>query len=596
MWHSSIPFVRRPTMFTLPLILGLTALANSTPPSSGTPSLADDLLRATPQDAVVVFTVRDLDGLRERAAANAWGRFFADPQMKLLCAHLEQQGFSWDKLIEESELPFDPLDVLRSIHDSATFFVAPVGPGLEPGFGMLIAPGDESGAFEEHFDNVLDLIGGELVATSASYAEVDLTIFEGEDDEPDLITFERGGMVALVGSSDRESGLLLAHGVLDRFLENDDSQGLAKAELLSEARASVRGQKSLEFLLDVGSVLRLIGAHEDDPDFDKGYEVMERIGITQMRYVYMNADIGSGESVDVNFSMHVPADTYLARYLDLFGPYPKELDKLMPADATSIMLGEYDLYGAWGVTMGLMQEYAPEAFEQVQGGLQMAVSSTGLDIEQDLLAQISGSWGSFTIAVPEEEVETAMGPLTQMGMSIKGFDQGNASVIGLEDADVVELFLEDAMNLGGMWSMVEQEEFQGELISSFSMPGAMSLHWAFVDGALLFSEYPTALRSALRLIGQEDAATALTTQPFQGRASGQADAAMIGVHDTAETVRMMLAIGGMLRDGAATLFDGPDLSELPLPGTELAAKYFEGTWLSTVKRAKNSFVWSNAGR
>ena len=72
---------------------------------------------------------------------------------------------------------------------------------------------------------------------------------------------------------------------------------------------------------------------------------------------------------------------------------------------------------------------------------------------------------------------------------------------------------------------------------------------------------------------------------------------MLGVNDTAETVRMTLAAGSLMSQMFSGMIpDFPDVSDMPLPGPELGRKYFKGTLLSTLDRTKTSLVFSMNGR
>lgn len=585
-------------MTALALTLALTAL----PPAGGEAppaSLADTLLAAAPKQCVLAFSLRDLDGLRERASAHAWGRFLADPEMEKIGQWLASKGITWEAAMADSDLPVDPLEFLGSIHDSMLVFMAPVGPDLEPGFGILIAPGEERGDFEDHLDAVLASMEDELTSSSDTYQDVDLSLFDSPDpDEPDLVVFETGGVAALVGSTGSDPALELAHEVVDGLAGRNEDGGLAELAALADARKTVGGARSVEFLVDVGSMIKLVSAHEEDWD-EEVQSLLDDIGVGRMRWVYLNADLGQGEELDLGFSLHVPEDSYMARYFDLFRPVPRDMARYLPPSSASISLGSFDLWGAWQTTLEILDERAPELGRQLQAGLEMVSSSTGLDIEQDLLAQIDGTIAGFTMTVPEEEVRQAMGPMAQMGVDVEGFDQGNATIIGLKDPEVVELFLEDVLSMVNVSAMVEQEDYQGEVVSSMAMPGMGGLHWTFTDGALIFSEYPTALHAALSMLSQEEPQTALAVSPFKERLKGNLGASIVSVSDTAESVRAILAVGGMLTQlfGSMDLGPGaPSLAGIPKPDPSIAAKYFEGTLLGKLTRRSDSFTIELSGR
>ena len=577
-------------MMNLPLLLATPLVSTaSTPPI--------DLLDSVPSSAVVVFSVHDLDGLRTRASEHAWTSFLADPEIDDVMSFLADQGISWSQVMADSELPIDPLAFCDSIHESMVAFIAPVGEANEPGFGILFAPGAERAAFEDQFDGLLEVFDNELVGSADQYGDVELALFEqaDENDEADLVSFELGGVAAIVGAAGAEHALALAHGVIDSLEGQAEGPGAASTEALANARSSAGGRRSVEAFVDLKSIFALAAGDEEQEEF---LTVIEAVGLTEMRWLYASADLGMGEELDVSISVHVPQESYLAAYLNLFGPVPRELGDFLPPDASSISLANFDLFGAWTTTLDILRAEAPDQLEEMQAGLDMVSTSFGLDIEQDLLAQISGTFASFTTHVPEEEMEIAMGGIAStLGVGFEGFDQGTTTIIGLVDADVVELFLEDALSMGQMYAMVEHEDFQGELVNSIVMPGMGGIHWSFIDSALLISEFPTALRAALRKPGHGDSESALEAPKFRQRLQDQADASMASVADTGQTVRMMLAAGSMIRGFAEASGEMPaEVADMPLPSPDIATKYFSGTLRSLVTRKADSIVLSVSGK
>ncbi len=557
---------------------------------------ADAILRAVPADAVAVFSARDLDGFRARGAENAWGRFFADEEMGELA---EFVGAAAGPLMEQAEMPFNPLDLCASIHGSVAVFVSPTGPGLEPGFGVLIDPGEERGAFEDMFDGVLQLMEGELDSSSDSYAGVDLRLFDTGD--PTLVVFETGGLVGIVGSKGGHLGL--AHGVIDRYSGQDDSEGVAGSAGLAGARQASGGASTFEIFVDVGALIHLIQDVEGEPDAEV-MEILDAIGVSRMDWAYGAFEVGAGEDFDMILSLHVPGDSYMAQFMDFLGEPPAGLGATIPAESTGFGLMSYHVWDAYEAVMEILMDRAPDAYEGYQGFLGNVLEEYGLDLEQDLIAQINGDLASFNMTVPEEEVEAATGGMGFGGFAPGGIDQGSAMILGLTEPDVVDLFLEDAMSLIGLDSMVEEEEYQGQIIKSltFGMPGMGGFHWAFTDDALVFSQFPTCLRASLALVGQEDAPTALTSGPFEPYLEDLPRSSGFSISDTATSVKTLINLAGVL-EGLAMLpgMELPEealdfLTDMPVPDSSLAEKYFEGVIFSTLERGENSLNMRYAGR
>ena len=162
-------------------------------PAFSSPGFArgsDELLAILPEETMAFLSLHDLEAMRASASENAWFRFFQDEQMRPWIERLKQamnQGDSPDDEVQpetpaagtleldaedtsspetesEDEAPFDIEEFVSSIHGSLVAFFVPVSDESEPGFGLLVEPGEERAEFDGYFDLVRDSFTESMVS------------------------------------------------------------------------------------------------------------------------------------------------------------------------------------------------------------------------------------------------------------------------------------------------------------------------------------------------------------------------------------------------------------------------------------------------
>jgi len=138
---------------------------------------------------------------------------------------------------------------------------------------------------------------------------------------------------------------------------------------------------------------------------------------------------------------------------------------------------------------------------------------------------------------------------------------------------------------------VKTEEFQGNPVHQFSMGGGPGVHWAFTNQALVFSQSPSAIRAALRMQGSERKDSALEKESFKPFYDAHADAGVLSLATTAESLkgglvaiqamRSVAGMGAMMSGKPGATDEGP-LAHLP--SAAAIDRHFKGTTVSSVAR------------
>lgn len=559
---------------TLPLLLA----AASTGEHLG-PVTADTLLTSVPSDAVMVVSAQNLAAFRARGAENAWYQFFQDDQVQAIGDHIK--GMMDEEM--RGEMPFDPFELLDSIQGSAAFFLAPAGESSEPAFGLLVNPGAGREQFDGIINPLIEMMESEVTPTTRAVNGIEVRHFASDNSwDPDIILFDQGGTFGILGAVGTAN--------VDRVLEGVLNQG-AEAQIascLAGGRQASGGRSTFEFAVSPAAIIDLAKSEIDD---EMLLGMLNTIGVSRMEYIYTSFDLGKGEQLDMNMSLHVPSESWIAEFFSFVGPPPMGMAPMLPKDTSAVSLMNFDFNGLYGRALEIFAEMAPDEYEAFRGQLDMAASSFDLDVEGDLLGQLTGDFAAFNMTVPEDEMNDAGGGIFDLGAM--GIDQGNASIIGLVESDVVEIFLEDVMALAGMDSMLDQEEHKGHLINSFGIPGQGGLYWAFVDGAMIFSSFPSTVRAVVDQMESEDTPNGLQNEAYKPFMKAARSSAGFSIGDTRQAVRGMLGAMGIFEQlGDMGLADDEALEllmSLPSVDADVADKYFKGHITSFMHRGENSF-------
>lgn len=554
-------------------------------PSPAPAADASRLVRASPAESVAWLGLSDLDGLRAQGKQNAWFQMLHDAEFDPMWGWFHEQ-------MGEGDLPegLDPLAILDSIHGSTAIFVTPAAEGSDQplgAIGVLIEPGKDRAAYDAHVAKIIAAIEKDATRSSDSYAGVQLTLFETQDDPPDgpqlLVYSEADGLSSWVFGASRESALSAAHGVLDRAKGQAAGAGIAANPQFAAARQSAGDPTRparIEGFVDLATLIELAQL-EDPPDADD-QKLMDTLGVQEMRWAYASCDIGEGESMSMRFALSLPQKGALARWLECLKPISRDFAKVMPRDSASISLFHLDIWGLWESIWATMSQIDPEKTKKHRDEFTaMQQSMGGLDLEGDLLKQLTGDIAAFEVKVPDEEWKAALGELVEAGdeaeQKLAGVPRiGQAWVIGVRDAEAIEGFLDTVLGMIGMQEALDTDEIEGHPVTQLALPTGATLSWCFDAQRAIFSNYPTALRAALAQVRKPDAGSALDSPRFKPYIESNKDACGLTLAGSAETAKS--ALGGFAMLGSIAGGGGsPDSDFPPTPAPEVADRYLKGT-------------------
>jgi len=572
-----------------------------------------DLARAVPKEAFVLAQARDLDGLRADIESSAWYAFYKDEAMKGLREWIAANIAEEEKgKAKEGAFDVDPWDVLQSIHGSVAFFASPSAAIGEPVVGVLVDPGESRGNFEDFLARILDRQREKNIASSEEYAGVELKLFErkqgaesgkpagrkaepsedqdedegaaSEAEDPDFqhsAVFESSGATCLVISASREEVLQTAHGMIDRLSGKDASKGIEGNEVLAQARHSVASAGRIETFVDLAKVIEMV--REEDPPSEEREKVLDALGVGGLGWLYAGGDLGQGERASFDLALKFPDQGFLRDCLGLLGTISRDTARLAPRESSAVTLAQFDVWGLWQSAWKLAGEIDPETAESARAQMDAALEQFGGgELEQSFLSQLDGRFLSFGIHVPDEEWKAVLAGLAAEPDSGTATSLGNALVVGLENPQEVGRFLQSVFEHVGVSEMVKTEEFQGTTIHRLSLGPGPGFQWAFTKQAAVASQFPSALRAALRMEGAEKKDSALEKESFKPHFETNADAGVLGLTSTPEMLKGFLSgietMRGVLGASGATV-------ELPpFPSPDAVDRHFKGTLASTVKR------------
>jgi hypothetical protein len=508
----------------------------------------------------------------------------------------------------------DPWEFCQSIHGSIAFFgVLQPGHGV-PAMGLLFSPGEERGKFEEHFAKLQEKAKVESVSSVAEYAGVEISVYEpspdakhedpaAEEEEIDegsdsglevSAIFDAGDWAGMAAAGSRERLLEMVHGMIDRMSGKDPSNGFGGDEVLSAARASVSKPGRVEGFLNISKLMSLL--KQENPPSEEEQHVIDALALDDLRWAYMNADVGAGEMVGAEFAVRLPDSGYLKEWFACFGPIPRDMAGLAPRASSSINLAQIDVWALYQSIWKLVRELDSDAAEQAHDQMTSTLQQMGgLDLEKDFLSQLDGRFSSFNIPVPLEEWRAALGGFDAEELTAnQAPPSGSAMVIGLRDPETVSAFVKGLMTAVGMFGQVETEEFQGTTVFKMQGMGGAGSEWAFTKSTAVFSQYPTALRAALRMQGAEAKDSALENERYKPLYAAHAQASVLGLASTAESFKSGLLalemIGPLLGMGMVQGFaEAGGEGELPnffehLPSAAAIERHFHGTLVSSLTR------------
>ncbi|MBK7644781.1 MAG: hypothetical protein IPJ19_17355 [Planctomycetes bacterium] len=576
-----------------------------------------DLLRAVPKDAWMFAQVHDFDALRGDLEKNAFWKLYQDPESTGLrdwAENLFKQGA--ENQVDPTAEEF--MDFLGSVHGSMLVFVAPPASGSEPDFVLIVDPGGPRDAFEKHFDKFVESEMKKLISSTSTYDGVELHVCEEKpaEEKPGpagspppapkpvhhSVYFDSGSFAAMSASTDAGHALELAQATIDRLRGKEAAEGVAASARYLEAKASASARGRIEVFADFAQLVPVMLADRKAVSESED-KMLAALGLPDTRWAYLTADAGSGEQARIEFSLALAEKGLLHELVALLGKLPREAARAFPKESQGVTLYAIDVPGLWSWIWKLVEVTKPGGAQAARAQLQGAGQAMGgIDIEKDVIGQLSGEFGMNLIEVPadewlaanplgggmdeedEQDPDAAPKPAIQVP---KGGSLGQAWWIGLRDSKAFGSTLESVLEATGIAAQFETEDFQGKTVWSLPMPTGGSLSYSFTNKGMVISTYPSALRSVLRMEGKEAPDSALERPSFKPVIAENPDAGVFSITNTGAMMKSMLSAFTMVNTQFAAR--GADNAFPELPPVEAIDRYFQGT-ATTTMRHKNGVL------
>ncbi len=544
------------------------------------------LARAVPKDALFFVQLKGLESLRADFEAGSWYGFYQDEDMKGLRGWIAKAIADKGGDKKEGALDIDPWAFLQSVHGSVALFGVVQSTVKEPSIGILIDPGEPRAAFDGMLTKIAEYWKKKRTASGEDYSGVAMQVIQkapaAEGDAPAqdakefTALFDVSGATCIVLADSREELIGTAHGIVDRFRAKDSAAGIDGSALLAEARASAAKPGRFEAFGDLSKLTE--AARTKAAKDEKNSKVLDALGVDGLRWLYATGDVGKGETVSFDVTAKIPEKGYLHDWAGLLGKVSRDLAGKAPRESAAIALYQFDVWGLWQSAWKLYAEIdsaaAAKAKEAMDSGLEQY--SAG-DLEKDFIAQFDGRFLSFEVPVPAAE-SSAAGKPAAAGL-------GSATLIGLQDAQVVSEFLDEIVKGIGMSEMVKTEDYQGTKVHAFSMGPGVSMQWAFTKNAMILAQLPTAMHEAVRMQSAEKKDSALEKDVFKPLFDAHADASALSLAATPEVFKMTLAAFKQMSGMLAQATGGADSPLRFLPGPESVDRHFKGTMVSCLTRS-----------
>lgn len=527
--------------------------AGAKPAREGVPTRSLEAI--LPPDAALVLVSDDWDALRERAAQSEWVRLLADESSPGAPRAL------LDGLLGGSSSTLARLGAaLDAVHGACAFFLVPAP---RRGFcgGILLQPFGGGAELDGALRALLDEAAEGASFTREPYADSELVRIEKPGSEEVLVSIASDELVAMLFAPDQLSADELAYTTIDRRRGAAEDQGFAGSALYASATPGPT-RPALALHADVQ---RLADALRPGWRRAEGMAALEEIGLSRIGWIHAALDLGAGEALDVGLELHLPPGSLLAGLAQRFRPAPLELVAGFPDRSLGVGAVGYDVAGAFETVRAFLAAGHPEARERMERSLQAADLQLGIDLEHDVIAQLTGRFASFSVRVPAQEVRVAgLGALAP---------QGSALFVELRDPTRVRRALERVLVACELEREILEQDCEGKTVSSLSFPGFLSLHWAFTDRGLFASQQESALLAALRRDGPLGGLGLARLRKELGQ---QPSAAAQSVVDTRSSIEAFLTSTALLlgRVGLAPFGDGTDDAR---ERAAVAAEAFHGT-------------------
>lgn len=562
------------------------------------------LERAVPRDAFLCASVRDLDLMREDVEHNTWYAFLRDPAVRAWFeAGLRNYG---GKAL--TDVPSELSALPGSVHGSVALFLQWSKDDDEVStFGLLVQPGEHRDEFDAIIRRALEGSQADPLSSTETYGTTQIEIFQTLENMKTALYFELPDAVGFLAGEERDQILRTAHEVIDQYLGKDAAKSVEGPSPLAEARKGVARRGRIEVFIDPAAVIALVERRHWIED-DAARFLVDFTGLLDVRWYYLGADVGPGETLDFTFAADVPGSGLLKALYDAFGTLPAELLALCPKTSRTITLSGFDAWAFWQAIMQNSAEIAPEKHKAARAQFDGATKLAGLDVEGQLLSQLTGRFATFVVETPPEERKASGGRESEAPGAIApdGTGLGITYLIGIRDRAPVEAFVDKLVDLLSARGAVsadgaDEVEIEGHRVQELALPTGAKVRWCFLDGTLAISFGPGAMQAALRLPGKSAELSAESDPRFAPLLESRASASIGGVTGTRGALKVVLfAINSLLLkyEKSKLVLPKPDQVETaaaakddalpPILGGEIIDRYFKGTMANAVTKRDGS--------
>lgn len=542
----------------LPLLLA--PAANGSAPTR-------DLLAALPENTFLAVHAPDPRALVAARETNDWIAFAMDPEWDAIAGQLLTQ-FDENALADEMTRWRQML--LRALADS-TGFVAFVGEGFgegDPVLGIIAEGGPDASALLRTFlpsdAATVEIAGGrEVLVSEAGRGE---------------IYYEANGVILVLSTPTVEIATRMAAECLDAL---DGAQ--PRGPFAVPGVAQERRPAALEFAVDMSqlwSELERVEAPEEG--------IMTDLfdAAASMEWMYGSVTLGEGETSDWEFVMPYGEATLLGQALGFLGEADADLLDTIPAGATSGLVAAFDVSGFTDWVLGVVRDTSEEAHGEALAAIGAVTETTGIDLMDDVLHNLTGQFMTFSAPTP-----TPGGELIELTGT-----QASTIVATVEDTDALIDLVENLLDLSGMGGATRTETAavagDEDGMEVWRIDPGVGFEVAVATGAGRFAVSTDAegFDRYMARLGGDATTKRLLDDPALAAAAGTASGALVSVQETAAAADAIQASVANI-ESMISLADptGEAANEMrPVVEaidrmTALIQRYFEGTVVTELK-------------
>lgn len=472
------------------------------------PAAPDDPLAWVPSNAWLVARLPDVAGLRAAARSNVHYRFLTEPDGLAAGTETWRGGGDLQAFLDPTEHLDHASENVRKLAELAAT--------IEGSVTHYLAELPEGSADAGLFDFFGTWESATIVVPERAMGEV-TAVFDGwarEESRTVRVEYRRGVQVLFDigdGETPPRGALLLgddwfaylmthrrAAEALDPFVNRFLGRAAGEVEGSILEQASWRNAAAARAFEPHGSFWIapwVLETPPEEPSFP-GF-----LGLEDIDWVAGGARFGPGESTDAEIRVHVPEGARVRQLLAALGPAPLHLFERFPGDAVSVSAVQLDPGRLLGEALVLANEYRAGTGEVLEDQLSTVSDLFGVDLEEDVVAQLTGAMGSYRPALEND----GAGP----SASLPGWIRTGTFLAELHGAEILrgELpeLVEAAGDLLGLPVGVETEDAGAdpEIVFDFDGSSVDLDVWEDGGGAWLAGSVDRARLEALALQAPE---------------------------------------------------------------------------------------------